>query len=54
MTDYDDKAMDWLAEMAVSGLADPETIGEFIKGIPDLDLREAVARIHFFTLVKTY
>ena len=37
----------WGRQMAVSGLADPETIGEFIKGIPDLDLREAVARIHF-------
>jgi len=46
MTNYEDKAMDWLAEMALAGV-DVESIGEFIVGIPDPDLKEAVARIHF-------
>lgn len=39
--------MDWIASMAITGTATPDTIGEFIRGIPDEDLREEVARIHF-------
>jgi len=46
MRDIFDEAMDWIANMAITGTATPDTIGEFIRGIPDEDLRQEVARIH--------
>mgnify|MGYP003386305132 CR=1 FL=1 len=33
--------------MAITGTATRENVGYFIREIPDEDLREAVARIHF-------
>lgn len=45
MADLKDKAMDWIAEMALAGIH-PEEIGKYIIGIADEDLREAVAEVH--------